>query len=234
MSPPDEQFVDVVAFLFPNVTQLDLTGPLQVLSRFPNVRIHVVSATMDPVRTDSGFAIVPTSTLANAPQGDILLVPGGDGAFELLSDQTAMRFLQAQSAQASWITSVCTGSILIAAAGLLNGYRATSHWASLDFLEKFGAIPISQRTVRDRNRLTGAGVTSGIDFALELGALVFGADAAKSVQLALEYDPHPLFDSGHPRRAEDRLVSRALESQGPKRATREAMVRKAVKQQIQE
>lgn len=192
----------VVALLFPDCTQLDLTGPAQVFARFPGARVHLAWRDTEPVATDCGWSIVPTTTLAEAPPADVLFVPGGNGTFELLEDDEILAFLQRQAAGARWVTSVCTGSFLLAAAGLLDGYRATTHWASLPLLAELGAAPVAERVVVDGNRVTGGGVTSGIDFAFELAAREVGEDFARRLQLMLEYDPQPPFDAGSPATAD--------------------------------
>jgi cyclohexyl-isocyanide hydratase len=189
--------------LFPNVTQLDLTGPAQVLSRLGNATIDLVAATREPVSTDAGFALLPTATFADAVQPDILCVPGGFGTQDAMEDEATMAWVRHAAAGATWVTSVCTGSLLLGAAGLLKGYRATSHWASHHHLAAFGAIPVHERVVFDRNRVTGGGVTAGIDFGLALTAAIRGEDHARLVQLSLEYDPAPPFDSGSPERADE-------------------------------
>ncbi|MDB5708054.1 MAG: DJ/PfpI family protein [Sphingomonas bacterium] len=188
--------------LFPNVTQLDLTGPAQVLSRLGNATIDLIAATRDPVPTDAGFALLPTATFADAAQPDILCVPGGFGTQDAMEDEATMAWVRQAAAGATWVTSVCTGSLLLGAAGLLKGYRATSHWASHRHLAAFGAVPVHERVVFDRNRVTGGGVTAGIDFGLALTAAIRGEDHARLVQLSLEYDPAPPFDSGSPERAD--------------------------------
>lgn len=198
-----------VAFLlFPDVTQLDLTGPAQVLSRLGgDARLDLVWKTRDPVATDAGFAIVPTATFAEAPAAEILCVPGGMGVNDVIADAEALDWVRRVGLGATWVTSVCTGSLILGAAGLLRGYRAGCHWAQRDSLTLFGATPIAERVVVDRNRVTGGGVTAGIDFALALTALLRGEDHAKTVQLSLEYDPAPPFDAGSPERAGDALVA---------------------------
>lgn len=191
-----------IAFLlFPNVTQLDLTGPARVLSRLGNVRLDLVWTTQDPVPTDAGFSIVPTATLADTPRADILCVPGGFGVNGVIANDAVIDWVAAVGSQATWVTSVCTGSLILGAAGLLFGYRAGCHWSQRHMLPLFGAEPVGDRVVIDRNRVTGGGVTAGIDFALMLTAMVRGQDHAKAVQLSLEYDPQPPFDSGSPERA---------------------------------
>ena len=194
--------IRVSFLLFPNVTQLDLTGPAQVLSRLGNATIDLVAATRDPVLTDAGFALLPTATFADAAQPDILCAPGGFGTQDAMEDTATMAWVRHAAAGATWVTSVCTGSLLLGAAGLLKGYRATSHWASHHHLAAFGAIPVHERVVFDRNRVTGGGVTAGIDFALALTAAIRGEDHARLVQLSLEYDPAPPFDSGSPERTD--------------------------------
>lgn len=196
-----------IAFLlFPGVTQLDLTGPAQVLSRLGNARLDLVWRTLEPVPTDAGFSIVPTATFADVPAADILCVPGGLGVADVIADDEAVAWVERVGASAAWVTSVCTGSLILGAAGLLKGYRATTHWAWADQLARFGAEPVAARTVVDRDRVTGGGVTAGIDFALRLTAEVRGEDHARLVQLALEYDPQPPFDAGSPERAGPALV----------------------------
>jgi cyclohexyl-isocyanide hydratase len=184
--------------LFPGLTQLDLTGAYEVLARMPNTRVSLVASTLDPVRSEWGLTIVPDATFADAPPLDVLCVPGGWGVNARLDDDELLDFLRARGDHARYITSVCSGSLLLGAAGLLRGYRATTHWLSLDLLPLLGAESVRQRVVRDRNRITGAGVTAGIDFGLALAAEVFGPAAAQRIQLAIEYAPAPPFDSGSP------------------------------------
>lgn len=190
--------ITVVFLLFPNVTQLDLTGPAQVLSRLGNATIHLVWKDRDPVATDAGFPLLPTATFSDIQNADILCIPGGVGTLAIMDDILILDWLRSIAASAQWVTSVCTGSLLLGAAGLLDGYRATSHWASHSQLRYFGAIPEKARIVVDRNRVTGGGVTSGIDFALALTAMIRGEAHAKLVQLSIEYDPTPPFNSGTP------------------------------------
>lgn len=177
--------------LFPNVTQLDLTGPAQVLSRLGNATIDLVAKTRDAVPTDAGFALLPTATYADALQPDILCIPGGFGTQDAMEDEATLAWVRQAAAGATWVTSVCTGALLLGAAGLLKGYRATTHWASHHHLAAFGAIPVKERVVFDRNRATGGGVTAGIDFGLALTAAIRGEAHARLVQLSLEYDPAP-------------------------------------------
>src|SRR5882724_5108072 len=187
--------------IFPRLTQLDMTGPYEVLARLPNTKVLLVAHTMAPVKTDRGMEIVPTVTLADCPQLDLIMVPGGPGQQDLMEDAAVLAFLQAQARGAKYVTSVCTGSLVLAAAGLLKGKRATCHWAAIDHLALLGAVPVSERVVVDGNIVTGAGVASGIDFALTLAAILEGEQVAREIQLQIEYDPAPPFNSGSPRTA---------------------------------
>lgn len=205
---PEFAPIHVAFLLFPGVTQLDLMGPAQVLSRLGSARVDLVSKTMDPVSTDASFSLLPTATFADVTATDVLCVPGGFGTVPAMEDAETLDWIRRVAAEAQWVTSVCTGSLLLAAAGLLKGYRATSHWASRDQLAWFGAEPVAERVVFDRNRVTGGGVTAGIDFALALTAAIRGEDHARFVQLSLEYDPAPPFDSGSPERAGAETVAR--------------------------
>jgi cyclohexyl-isocyanide hydratase len=201
--------------LFEGVTQLDLTGPYEVLARMPNTRVSLLASSMTPVRSEWGLTFTPDLAFASSPQLDVICVPGGWGVNALLTDDTVLDFLRVQGERARYVTSVCSGALLLGAAGLLRGYRATTHWMSLDLLQLFGATPIAERVVRDRNRITGAGVTAGIDFSLVLAAELFGVSVAQGIQLAIEYQPSPPFDSGSPRTAPEHVreaVSRAGES----------------------
>lgn len=197
--------------LYPNLTQLDATGPAQVLARVPGATLHMVWKTLAPVPTDAGFSIVPTTTFADCPKLDVICVPGGGGQVALMTDEETLDFLRRQAATARYITSVCTGSLVLGAAGLLKGYRSACHWSSREYLPAFGAIPVAERVVRDRNRISGGGVTAGIDFGLTMAAELAGEEVAKSIQLALEYDPQPPFDSGSPEKAGPKRVARLKE-----------------------
>jgi cyclohexyl-isocyanide hydratase len=204
---PEPAPIAIAFLLYPDVTQLDLTGPAQFLSRLGNVTIHYVAKTLDPVLTDSGFSILPTATFADVPSADLLCVPGGMGCVAAMEDAETLAWLRSVGTHAQWVTSVCTGSLILGAAGLLNGYRAATHWAWREHLPLFGAEPVAERVVFDRNRVTGGGVTAGIDFALALTAAIRGEAHARAVQLSLEYDPHPPFDSGTPEKAGEQLVA---------------------------
>ncbi len=216
--------LDVAFVLFPNVTQLDLTGPVQVLSRLGNTTVHLVAKSLKPVMTDAGFSINPTCTFEDCPQPNIVCVPGGAGADDAMLDHELMAWLQAVSGGADWITSVCTGSLVLGAAGLLRGKQATSHWLSRPVLADFGAIPMEQRVVVDGKFVTGGGVTAGIDFALTLMAMIRGEEHAKLVQLMLEYDPQPPFLSGSPENADQHIVRRVRELTSRSQVERQAKV----------
>lgn len=200
--------IQIGFLLFSNVTQLDLTGPAQVLSRVPGATVHLVAKTLEPVATDVGFSLNPTATFADCPNLDVLCVPGGFGIADQVGDDETLNFLRRQGADARYVTSVCNGSLLLGAAGLIDGYRSACHWMWRDYLRFFGAEPVAQRIVRDRNRISGGGVTAGIDFGFALAAELAGEEAARMIQLALEYDPQPPFDSGTPERAGEERVNR--------------------------
>lgn len=211
-----------IGFLvFPRVTQLDLTGPAQVLSRVPGAKVHLAWKTIEPIMTDVGFSINPTVAFGDCPQFDVLCTPGGFGVTEQLNDLETMEFLRAQARGARYVTSVCNGSLLLGAAGLLRGYKSTCHWMWRDYLPQFGAEPVAARVVRDRNRLSGGGVTSGIDFAFTLATELAGEEAARMIQLGLEYDPQPPLDSGSPEKAGAARAARARQAQ-------EALMRQVV------
>jgi cyclohexyl-isocyanide hydratase len=195
--------------IFPQVTQLDLTGPAQVLSRVPGARVHLAWKSLQAVLTDVGFTINPTTTFAECPKLDVLCVPGGFGVVEQLNDAETLGFLHRQGRAARYVTSVCNGSLLLGAAGLIDGYKSACHWMWRHYLPQFGAEPVAARVVRDRNRLSGAGVTSGIDFAFTLAGELAGDEAARMIQLGLEYDPQPPFDCGSPEKAGAERVARA-------------------------
>lgn len=196
----------IVFLLFDEITQLDFTGPAQFLARLPGVVLHSAAKTVQPIQTDSGFAMLPSTDFASCPQADLLCVPGGFGTRDVIQDAETLEFLRKQGAGAKYVTSVCTGALALGAAGLLRGKRATTHWAYTSLLEKFGAEYEKSRVVQDGNVITAGGVTSGIDFALTILAELAGSEFAQMMQLSLEYDPGPPFDSGHPDRADPKLV----------------------------
>lgn len=201
--------------VFPKVTQLDLTGPLQVFSSVPGAEVHLVWKRIEPVPSDTALALMPTVSFADCPQLDVICVPGGGGQVEVMVDPETLDFLRRQAVGARYVTSVCTGSLILGAAGLLKGYKSACHWAWRDMLKDFGAIPVAERVVRDRNRISGGGVTAGIDFGLTVAAELAGEEAAKSIQLVLEYDPQPPFDSGSPEKAGTERVKRIRERLAP-------------------
>jgi len=202
----DDAVMHLGLLLFPDLTQLDLTGPFEVFHRIPGATVHLVWKTRAPVRAQGGLAIVPTTTLADCPPLDVVCVPGGFGQVALQSDAEVLAWLRVQAKTARYVTAVCTGALLLGAAGLLDGYRATTHWAYVDLLAQFGATATPGRYVIDRDRITGGGVTAGIDFALALAAQLAGDTVAKAIQLGLEYNPAPPFASGHPDVAEPAIV----------------------------
>jgi cyclohexyl-isocyanide hydratase len=222
--------LSVGILLFDGVTQLDLTGPYEVLARMPSTRVSLLASSAKPVRSEWGLTITPDFAFSEAPPLDVLCVPGGWGVNALLTDEQLLDFLRVQGERARYVTSVCSGALLLGAAGLLRGYRATTHWMSLDLLHHFGATPVAERVVRDRNRITGAGVTAGIDFSLVLAAELFGVPVAQGIQLAIEYQPSPPFDSGSPRTAPEDIrqaVSLAGESSlAQRRAIIDAITRR--------
>jgi cyclohexyl-isocyanide hydratase len=184
--------------IFPKVTQLDLTGPVQVFSSVPGAKLHLVWKRIEPVPSDSVLTLTPTTTFADCPPCDVICVPGGAGTDDMVNDQEMLAFLRRQAESAQYITSVCTGSLVLGAAGLLKGYRAATHWSARDHLAAFGAIASNERVCVDRNRITGGGVTAGIDFALTLVSHLIDRKTAEAIQLRLEYNPAPPFNSGSP------------------------------------
>ncbi len=197
--------------LFPGLTQLDLTGPFEVFHRIPGAQVHLVWKDLAPVAADSGLRILPTMTLADCPPLDVVMIPGGFGQIALMEDPEILDWLRVQAKTAKYMTAVCTGSLLLGGAGLLDGYQATTHWAFTELLAAYGATHAQGRVVIDRDRITGGGVTAGIDFALVLAAQLAGDDVAKAIQLGLEYNPAPPFTAGHPDVAEPALVAKVRE-----------------------
>jgi cyclohexyl-isocyanide hydratase len=195
----------VAMLMYPGLTMLDLIGPHEALSKLTD--IHLVATHLDEMVSDSGNPCRATTTIADAPRDvDVLFVPGGDGSLDAMQDSEILDYLADRGGRAEYVTSVCTGSLVLGAAGLLTGYRATSHWAFRHLLALFGATPTDGRVVVDRNRITGGGITAGIDFGLALLAEMFGEDSAQETQLRMEYAPDPPFDSGTPSTAADFIV----------------------------
>jgi cyclohexyl-isocyanide hydratase len=214
--------------LYPGLTQLDLTGPFEVLARIPDAQVHLLWKELAPVRSDTGLAILPTATLATCPDLDLFFIPGGGGQIALMEDDDVLAFVAAQGKRARWVTSVCTGSLVLGAAGLLRGRAAATHWAFMPLLPLFGARPVDERVVVDGNFITAGGVTSGIDFALRVAAEVAGADAARAIELSLEYDPAPPFGVGHPRRAPAELVDAVRRQFAERYAVRQEQIARLV------
>jgi cyclohexyl-isocyanide hydratase len=202
------QALNIGFLLYPYVTQLDMTGPAQVFACLDNAKLHFVWKDTQPVMTDAQFQIVPTQSFESCPQLDVICVPGGSGQAAAMQDAAVLGWLQKQGQQAAWLMSACSGSLLLGAAGLLQGYRAASHWNYREYLSLFGATADSARVVRDRNRLTGGGVTAGIDVALSLVAQLRSEQVARDVQLLIEYAPEPPFNSGRPEQAGPEAVER--------------------------
>lgn len=195
---PLSSSLQIGLLVFPHVTQLDFTGPLQVFASIPGATVHLIWKTLDPVPSDSVLMLTPTVTFANCPQLDVICIPGGFGTDVLLNDEETLDFVRKQAASARFVTSVCTGSLVLGAAGLLKGYNAATHWSAMDMLTLFGATPTKTRVCVDRNRITGGGVTAGIDFALTLVSLLVDRTTAEAIQLRLEYNPAPPFNAGSP------------------------------------
>jgi cyclohexyl-isocyanide hydratase len=214
--------------LFPRLTQLDFTGPFEVLHRIPGAQVHVIWKDLQPVPADSGLRILPTTTLVDCPPLDVVFVPGGVGQMELMTDAAILDFLEVQARTARYVTSVCTGALVLGAAGLLDGYDATTHWAYTELLPVFGARHVRKRVVVDRGRITAGGVTAGIDFGLRIAAEVAGEEVARTIQLHLEYDPEPPFRSGHPEVADPALVARTRDRLKPVLEERRAWCERAV------
>jgi len=211
--------------IFPDVQQLDLTGPYEVFASLPGTELHLVSKSLDPVRSVTGLMLTPTVTLKDCPQLDIVCVPGGGGVNPLLTDDETLDFIRHQAEDARYVTSVCTGALVLGAAGLLEGKRATTHWNSLDLLRDYGAEPVDARYVIDGNLATGGGVTAGIDFGLALVAELAGREAAEAIQLQLEYAPSPPFDAGSPARASSSVVETVKQQTASIRAEREVLAK---------
>ncbi|MBJ3784193.1 DJ-1/PfpI family protein [Devosia sediminis] len=216
--------ISIGLLVFPNVQQLDLTGPYEVFASAPGVTVHLIWKDLAPIRSATGLMLAPTMLLADCPQLDVICVPGGAGVNALLTDAVVLDFLRHQAAEARFVTSVCTGSLVLGMAGLLEGRRASSHWNAVDLLPRLGAIPTEGRVVRDGNVITAGGVTSGIDFGLTVLAELVGEDVARRVQLSLEYAPEPPFDSGTPDRAPAELVAQARAGMAASRAERERLL----------
>ena len=193
--------------LFPDLLQMDFTGPYGVFAAAPDARIHLVWKNTQPILSSDKLALTPTPTMAECPPLDVICVPGGGGVQPLLGDEETLAFLRCQAAGCRYVTSVCTGALVLGAAGLLQGYKATTHWQSHDLLAPLGATPVRQRVVMDRNRVTAAGVSSGIDMALFLAGILWGDAVAQGIQLSMEYEPEPPYASGSPETAPPQVLA---------------------------
>ena len=212
--------------VFPGVQQLDLTGPYEVFASLPDTKVHLIWKDRARITSATGLVLGPTMTFDECPKLDVICVPGGGGVNALLEDAEMLAFIRAQAKQARYVTSVCTGSLVLGAAGLLKGRKATTHWFAHDFLEKFGAIPVHARVVRDGNLITAGGVTAGIDFGLAVVAELVGKAEAEAIQLGLEYAPAPPFAAGTPEEAPSAVVAAVKERLAPTRKARETIIAK--------
>jgi cyclohexyl-isocyanide hydratase len=219
--------IEIGLLLFPRLTQLDLTGPFEAFARIPDAKVHLVWKTLEPIKSDVGLQILPTDTFGSCPRLDVICVPGGPGINVLLEDDEVLDFLRRQGAEARYVTSVCSGALVLGAAGLLKGYRAATHWASMDFLAAFGATPVKQRVCADRNRITGGGVTAGIDFGLYLAAELSSRKTAEKIQLYMEYDPAPPYQAGSPDRVSPEILDEYRAAAEPMLKERRAAVARA-------
>lgn len=209
---------------FPGVQLLDLAGPCDVFSAAPDVDVHILWKDTAPIISSCGLPLIPTRAFTDCPPLDVLCVPGGVGVNALLVDEAVLEFVRRQAVAARYVTSVCTGAMVLGAAGLLRGRRATTHWSALDFLGRLGATPVEARVVRDGNLITAGGVTAGIDFGLTVIAELLGRDEAEAIQLALEYAPAPPFSSGTPREARPAVVQAVRARYAPLRAARDKLL----------
>jgi cyclohexyl-isocyanide hydratase len=215
--------------VFPNVTQLDFTGPLQVFSSLPDTTVHLIWKRIEPIPSDTALTVLPTMSFADCPPLDVICVPGGAGTDDMVNDEEVLDFVRAQSAHAKYVTSVCTGSLVLGAAGLLKGYKATTHWTAMEYLAPYGALPTKTRVCVDRNRITGGGVTAGIDFALTLVSHLVDRPSAEMIQLRLEYNPAPPFTSGSPDTAPPDVLARLQQRNPAGREHRSAANARAAK-----
>jgi cyclohexyl-isocyanide hydratase len=215
--------------LFPALTQLDLTGPHEVFGRIPGAEVLLLAENLQPVTSDDGLLLTPNCTFETSPQIDVLCVPGGRGIFDAMQNRLLITYLQQQSKEAAFITSVCTGSIILAAAGLLTGFKATTHWLSLNLLRLFpGVEVVEERVVIDRNRITGGGVTAGIDFGLHVAKELSNEEVAKEIQLMMEYNPKPPFNAGTPKTADKKIVDRVVSSRKEIQQQRAELIKKII------
>ncbi|HEX8044683.1 DJ-1/PfpI family protein [Rhizobium sp.] len=209
---------------FPGVQQLDLTGPYEIFASTEGAEVHLIWKDVAPIISATKLVLQPTTTFEDCPQLDVICIPGGGGVNALLEDEVVLSFIRAQAAQARFVTSVCTGSLVLGAAGLLRGKKATTHWNAHDFLAHFGVIPTNGRIVRDGNLITAGGVTAGIDFGLAVVAALRGQEEAETIQLSLEYAPAPPFHSGTPEEATAEILAKAKQRLAGSRTKREAII----------
>lgn len=229
-APVSSMHLNIGALVFPRMDQSDFTGPFEVLARIPASTFHVIGKDRAPIRDIRGLILTPEVTLSEAPPLDVLVVPGGLGQEDLMDDEAVLSFIRAQARHAKYVYSVCTGALLCGAAGLLQGVKATTHWAAFHLLEYFGAIPVRARVVVDGHHVSAAGVTAGMDGALRLASLLRDDEVAKDLQLAIEYAPEPAFNCGSPQTAPPELVERVRSSFQDITARRLATARRIARQ----
>lgn len=224
-----QESFNIGLLIFPDLTPLDFVGPYEVFSRMKNSKVYVIAETKEPIPSERGLFILPDISLGENIDLDLVLVPGGPGVNRLMENEKILNWLREKSKNSRYISSVCTGSLVLAAAGLLKGYKATTHWLSLDLLKFFPEIEVKEdRVVIDRDRITGGGVTAGIDFALQVVAEIQGKKAAEEIQLMIEYDPEPPFLSGHPKSASPDLVSETRASRKKAQDLRKEIVNRSI------
>ena len=216
---------------FPDVQQLDLTAPYEVFASVPGGQVHLVWKTTAPLRSATGLMLIPDTSFADAPDFDVLCIPGGIGVNALLEDEETLDFIRAMAAKARFVSSVCTGSLVLGQAGLLAGKRATSHWNAVDLLARRGAIPVHERVVRDGNLFTAGGITAGIDFGMSIVAALLGEEEAQAIQLSMEYAPAPPFESGRPETAPPAVLAKARARLAASRQAREAILSRTTPRQ---
>jgi len=218
---PEDQPLQIGSLLFEGLDQIDLTGPFEVLSRLPNSTTRIYGLTADPVRDVKGLRLAPDAPLSTAPQLDVLHIPGGPGQEALMEDEAVLDWIRRQAAGAQIVFSVCTGALICGAAGLLKGRRATTYWSALHLLPYFGALPVDARVVVDGNLVCAAGVTSGLDGALRVAAMLRGDEVAEAIQLYMQYAPEPPFNAGSPETAPPEIVAAVRASAAEIMARRE-------------
>jgi cyclohexyl-isocyanide hydratase len=213
--------------IFPDMMPLDMVGPYEVFTKMPDTRLHLVWKSLAPLTVAGGMQMLPSTTFFECPPLDLICIPGGSGMNPLLNDTETLEFIRRQAKNARYVTSVCTGALVLGAAGLLKGKRAATHWMSRDMLSEFGASPVADRVMIDGNIITGGGVTAGVDFGITVAAELFGPQVAKTIQLAIEYDPAPPFDTGSPERAGEAIVAAARANAAQRQADRQIAVQRA-------